>query len=223
MKERAVSAVFFDLDGTLIDSAPDLVGALNDVLAYHGRRAVSEASLRSIVGMGSQAILMRGFGIAATDPSLGCLKDHFLTCYQQRMLKNTYLFPGIQETLFALEARGVRWGIVTNKPDWLTLPLLSHLGLLKRACCVVSGNELPARKPSPLPLQYACRLSRVCPEESVYVGDALIDAQSAQAAGMRHLLAAYGYLPHEEIHTWNVIWADRVDEPLQLLDWLKRH
>jgi N-acetyl-D-muramate 6-phosphate phosphatase len=215
---RSLAAVLLDLDGTLLDSAPDLTHALNALRAECGLSPLALAVVRPHVSHGSGAVVRIGF------PDVGAaqfeaLRARFLTHYRANLLIETRLFDGFAQVLDALDAHRVPWGIVTNKPGWLTTPLLAAMGLDRRAGCVVSGDSLPVRKPDPLPLLRAAQMLHVAAADCCYVGDALRDAQAAQAAGMVALGARYGYIGvHEEPDTWPVTaW---LQEPLELLGWV---
>ena len=147
-----IQTVLFDLDGTLLDTAADLAAALNRVLSENRREPLPCETIRPAVSHGGIAIIRRGFGLAASDPAIEPLRPRLLARYRANISTHTRPFPGMTEVLDALEARGLNWGVVTNKPGWLTQPLLSDLGLLQRAACVVSGDTLAQCKPHPAPM-----------------------------------------------------------------------
>jgi phosphoglycolate phosphatase len=213
-----VRAVLLDLDGTLLDTAPDMGAALNALLLAEGRSPLAPATIRGYVSHGSSALVRLGFPHAA-DGQFEALRARFLALYSGCLARGTHPFPGACELLEQLEGRGVRWGVVTNKPDWLTQPLLAHLGLRARAGVIVSGDTLPERKPHPRPLIHAAQQLGVPPALCLYVGDAERDVLAARAAGMRVLVASYGYIaPGEEPRSWPAHgW---IDSPLGVLDWL---
>jgi phosphoglycolate phosphatase len=219
MPERPVRAVLLDLDGTLADTAPDLAGALNRLLLEAERPTLDLATIRPHVSAGTRGMLGVGFGLQPQDGGYPDLARHFLAHYERCLCVDTRLFAGMEQLLAALEARGIRWGVVTNKPSRFTLPLMERLGLRKRAACVLSGDSAPRAKPAPDPLLLAGQLTGVAPDEVLYVGDDLRDIQAAHAAGMRAAAAAYGYLGTElPVQDWN---ADAIIEaPLELLDLL---
>jgi len=186
-------AILFDLDGTLLDTAPDLVGALNVLRAEHGLAPLAFESVRPAVSHGAARVLRLGFPLADAD-EFAALQRRFLDIYRAALSAGTRLFPGMERVLDTLASRGLQSGVVTNKPAWLTDPLLEGLGLRGRLACVVSGDTLPERKPHPLPLLHAAKLAGVLPGECIYVGDAERDIQAAHAAGMPALIARYGYL-----------------------------
>lgn len=190
------AAVLFDLDGTLIDTAPDMVGALNALLAEHGRAPMPMKALRQHVSTGSAGLVRQGFG-ELPDEQRRRLVLRFLSLYDARVAQASHLFVGMDALLVALENAGVRWGIVTNKPGWLTQPLLDALGLTARCAALVCGDTLATRKPDPAPLLHAARLANADPAACVYVGDDERDIEAGKAAGMRTVAAAYGYIADE--------------------------
>jgi N-acetyl-D-muramate 6-phosphate phosphatase len=214
-------AVLFDLDGTVLDTAPDMTGALNRLRGEQGLSALPPASLRAFVSHGSARLVREGFpGISDTE--FAPLQRRFLEIYFEHLHAGTTLFPNMHETLNELQTRGVPVGIVTNKPGWLTTPLLARLGMEQRFACVVSGDTLPQRKPHPAPLLHAAALAKAQAPLCVYVGDAERDIQAARAAGMTSLIARYGYIgAHDDPQTWQ---ADgELSDPSELLPWLEAH
>ena len=195
------NAVLFDLDGTLVDTAPDLVDAVNRTRAALGLAPVPEAQVRPHVSRGGMAMLRAGIPEAG-EPDQALLK-RFLDLYLEHIYVRSQLFPGMAAVLDAIEARGVPWGIVTNKPGWLTTPLLAAMGLDRRTRCAISGDTLPTRKPAPEPVLEGCRLLGSTPATTLMVGDDLRDVQSAIAAGAIAVIAEWGYLGVDEPHsTW---------------------
>jgi N-acetyl-D-muramate 6-phosphate phosphatase len=213
-----VRAVLFDLDGTLLDTAPDMAGALNELLAENGLSALPFASIRPSVSHGSTRLVYMGFpGIDAQ--RFAVLQRRYLDIYRARLSAETRLFHGMDEVLRTLEGRGLPAGIVTNKPAWLTDPLLDELGLRRRFACVVSGDTVSERKPHAMPMLHAAKLAGVAPESCLYIGDAERDVQAAHAARMHALVATYGYLGEED--DWRTWRADgSIDRPADLLAWL---
>lgn len=189
---RTIDGVLFDLDGTLLDTAPDMGSALNALLAENGRASLAPTEIRPQVSNGSAALVRIGFPDADAE-RFERLRLRFLDLYARCLHDRTTLFAGARELLDALESSGLRWGIVTNKPGWLTDPLLESLGLRRRAASVVSGDTLPSRKPDPAPLRHAAAQLGVEPRHCVYLGDAERDMRAALAAGMRAVFARYGY------------------------------
>jgi len=213
-------AVLFDLDGTLLDTAPDMIGALNALRSEHALGALSTARVRPAVSHGSARLVQLGFPEAAGEDFVR-LQRRFLEIYGARLSAETRLFEGMAAVLAQLAARGLAIGIVTNKPARLTEALLRDLALRDLFACVVSGDSLPQRKPHPLPMLHAAAAANASPAECIYVGDAQRDVQAAHAAGMPALVATYGYLGEDE--DWRVWGADGfIDRPLELLAWLGR-
>jgi 2-phosphoglycolate phosphatase len=216
----AVRGVLFDLDGTLIDSAPDLAGAANRLRADHGMEPLPLEMLRPMVGSGARGMVGIAFGVVPGETQFEPLRDAFLAHYEATLLQTTSPFAGVDEMLSALEAAGIPWGIVTNKATRFTAAIVAGLKLVERAAVVVCGDTTPHAKPHPQPLLHAARTMGLAPEDVVYVGDDLRDAQAARAAGMAMLVATWGYLGlGEPVHSWG---ADALlDEPGQLLAWLR--
>lgn len=218
MTRSAIRAVLFDLDGTLLDTAPDLIRVLNQVRQEQGRMPLPYALVRTQVSHGSSGLIRLGFPDVA-GAALETLRLRLLELYGQQLAVGTQLFEGCRHVLDTLVGRGLPWGIVTNKPGFLTEPLLAELGLAQQAGCVVSGDTLPERKPHPAPLLLAAeRLSLPAPA-CLYVGDAERDVQAARAAGMPVLVARYGYLgPGDSPDSWQP--DAQIDDPRQIIDWL---
>jgi phosphoglycolate phosphatase len=189
-----IRAVLFDLDGTLADTAPDLAGALNTLLEEQRRPPLPVAAARPVTSSGARGMLKVGFGIDPGHAEYEPLKTRFLDLYAARVCVETELFAGIEDLLATLDARAVPWGVVTNKAERFTRPLLEALDLLERAACVVGGDTTARAKPHPDPLLHAARHIGVEARRCLYVGDDLRDVQAARAAGMPVLAAAYGYL-----------------------------
>ena len=214
-----VRAVLFDLDGTLVDSAPDLAGAANELRQAHGLPPLPFDSLRPMVGSGARGMLDAAFGIVPGDPRFAALRNDFLDRYEARMLRETRVFAAVTPVLLALERKGLRWGIVTNKIARFALPVVEGLGLRARCAVLVSGDTTAFAKPHPQPLLEAARQLALAPERCIYIGDDRRDVQAGRGAQMPTLAAGWGYLGRgESAHDWN---ADAVlAQPQELLNWL---
>lgn len=212
--------MLFDLDGTLLDTAPDLAYALNEVRREERLPSLEFDAIRPVVSHGGRALIQLGFGLAEEDPEFERLRQRLLAIYRENLARHTRPFPGMEEVLRFIEERGMRWGVVTNKPAWLTEPLLEALALFQRAATIVSGDTLAQRKPHPAPLLHACRQAGSRPEECLYVGDAQRDIEAGRRAKMRTLAALFGYiLEQDDPLSWQ---ADGVIEsPQALIQWLE--
>jgi phosphoglycolate phosphatase len=208
--------VLVDLDGTLADTAPDMAAAVNRLLVEEGAAPLPFDALRPLVSYGAPRLVRRAFGDELDGEPFERLRARFLALYEENLCDDTRLFPEFEAVLERLEALGVPWGVVTNKPGWLTEPLLDALSLRSRARSVISGDSLPQRKPHPAPLLRAAEEIGVAAGACVYVGDAQRDIDAGRAAGMATIAAAWGYIPAEEsVHAWA---ADVVaDSPLEIL------
>ena len=216
---RALQAILFDLDGTLLDTAPDMIAALNRLRLEEQLPPMPFEAARSSVSHGAARLLQIGFPEADSE-RFAALHRRFLDAYAERVSAQTRLFEGMDVVLADLARRGLKLGIVTNKPASLTLPLLEELELRQRFACVVSGDSLPQRKPDPLPMLHAAELAGVAADACVYVGDAERDVQAAHAAGMKVLVAIYGYLHAGE--DWEAWGGDGfLERPLDLIAWLE--
>ena len=218
--EHRTRTLLFDLDGTLIDSAPDLAGACNDMRVERGLAALPYPSLRAMVGSGARGMVGVGFGLKPGDAGYDALREEFLRRYETRMTQSTVVFPDVLPLLAALGKRGVQWGIVTNKAERFAQPLVAWLGLREQAAALVCGDTTPHSKPHPAPLLEAARRIGVDPSDCLYVGDDCRDVEAGRAAGMGTIVAGWGYLgAGEPVSVWG---ADRVverpDELLALID-----
>lgn len=215
-----IKTVLFDLDGTLVDTAPDLAETTNRLLTLHQRPTQSLASIRPYVSHGTIGMLGFAFGVKESDPEFADLRQEFLEIYKNHLCYQSKLFTGMGEVLDYIEKRNLTWGVVTNKPDFLTRPLMAELSLDQRCACIVSGDTLPQRKPDPAPMYYAAELAGSKADECLYVGDAERDIEAGKRAGMRTLIARYGYIEdHENPDNWQ---ADGdINQPTDLIEWLK--
>ena len=214
-----IRAVLFDLDGTLADTAADLAHALNRLRGEHRREPLPLESMRRYTSSGARGLLKAGFDLDPGHQDYVALRDRFLELYEQALCVHTRLFGGMMELLETLEQRGVPWGIVTNKAQRFTDPLIRELRLHTRAACVVSGDTTAKPKPAPDPLLHAADIIGTAPAACLYVGDDLRDVQGARAAGMAVVAAGWGYLgEHEDPATWG---ADAVlAHPAEILGFL---
>ena len=214
-----LSCVLFDLDGTLVDTAPDLIACLNLALVEHEFSVVDAERVKPFISLGAMAM------INASVPDLAETKkaellDTMLLCYEQNIAKHTVFFKGMEQTLNSIEAMGLKWGVVTNKRERFTNPLMAALNLTHRAACIISGDTAEHPKPHPAPMLAACQKAHVNPEHCVYIGDAKHDITAGKAVNMKTLAAVYGYLkPNDQPETWGA--DELIDSPAQLLAWIK--
>ena len=189
--------MLFDLDGTLVDTAPDMVAVLQSMQVAYGIEPVDYERGRRQVSNGSIGLLRLGF--PGVDIEIGhAYHGEYLDRYARVVCDNSRVFAGIDELLDRLDEAAVPWGVVTNKPEYLTAPLMRTLGLESRSACIVGGDTLPVRKPDPGPLLLACDIAGVTPHRTAYVGDAPRDIEAGLAAGMTTIAAGYGYIPEED-------------------------
>lgn len=215
----AIQAVLFDLDGTLVDTAQDLGYALNLQRGLHGLPPLPFEAIRPQASHGARGLLTLGFGLNPEDSGFNPMRQEFLQLYADNLCKHSRLFDGMGEALAELEARGLPWGVVTNKPARFTEPLLSLLDLAERAACIVSGDTCPEPKPHPGPLLHASELIGIAPWHCLYVGDAARDVEAAKNANMPCIVAHYGYLGEsDDPEAWG---ADGfIHQPQELLNFL---
>jgi phosphoglycolate phosphatase len=214
------AAVLFDLDGTLVDSAPDLAAAANAMRVARGLEAVDYQQLRPMAGSGARGMLLRAFGVTPADAAYAALRDEFHDRYEALMLQTTRAFEGMVAVLAELQQRQVPWGIVTNKARRFAGPLVRALPALHGAATLVCGDCTPHTKPHPAPLLEAARRMELEPGHCVYVGDDARDMQAGHAAGMATVAAAWGYLgPGADVQAWNAHHV--VDRPAELLQRLR--
>ena len=211
-----ITTVLFDLDGTLIDTAPDMANALNILLQEQGQAPMLFEQIRPVVSNGSVALVKLGFGETLEDQRLDFLKQRYLDIYQQHLCERSCLFEGMADLLNQIEQRGMSWGVVTNKPGWLTDPLMDQIGLKERAACIVSGDTTDNRKPHPQPMYHACVCAGSEPPGCIYVGDARRDIEAGRNAGMKTVVALYGYIGDwENIDDWGA--DSTIQKPLDML------
>ena len=213
-----IKAALFDLDGTLADTAPDLAYAINRMRAARNLPALPLAATRAYTSLGARGLLGVGLDVTPAHPDYNALREEFLAIYADNLCRDTRLFPGMPELLDKIEQRGLLWGVVTNKAERFTHPLLEQLGVRHRAACIIGGDTTGKTKPDPAPMFAACERMSVAPPHCVYVGDDLRDMQAGRAAGMTVVAARFGYLNGSDPATWG---ADAIiDEPLDLLGYL---
>lgn len=216
-----ITTVLFDLDGTLLDTGPDIAHALNLLRAEHGLEPYPYPPVRACVSHGASAVLKCGFPPCDDPARFDALRARFLDLYAQNIAIHTVPFAGVDDALATLEARGMRWGIVTNKPAWLTDALVERVGYAGRAACVVSGDTTPYSKPHPAPVLHGCETLGAKPADALYVGDAERDVQAGRAAGLQTAVALFGYVtPDDDPVAWG---ADALlDAPADLITLLDR-
>ena len=214
-----IKTVLFDLDGTLIDTAPDMANALNVLLDEEGCERLSFTAIRPSVSNGSAALVELGFPEIADTTIIDRLKKRYLEIYENRLCVDSVLFPGMQQLINHIESQQMNWGVVTNKPGWLTESLMQQIGLAERAACIVCGDTTKNRKPHPEPMYLACKQANALPENCIYVGDALRDIQAGANAGMRTVVANYGYISEaDNTADWGADFS--VSEANEIIDLL---
>ena len=215
-----VRAVLFDLDGTLVDSAPDLVGCVQDVMRERGARPLPFKNLRQFVSKGMRGLLTAAYGADFIDSEeYPDVLERCLKLYSQRLAERSRLFPGMRRVLDSLASRRIPWGVVTNKPEYLTRPLLEALDLADECAVAVGGGTTTHTKPHPEPMIYAADRLAVKPRACVMLGDDPRDIQAARGAGMTGLAAAWGYFPaDEDLDAWGA--AAILQSPADLLGWI---
>ena len=214
-----IKAVLFDLDGTFADTAPDLAAALNYTRTARHLLPLPLETIRPQASHGSRGLLKLGFGIEPEQPGYDTLLDIFLDYYARNICVHTQLFAGMAELVAELERRGIQWGIVTNKPQRYTVPLMQALGYAERAACIISGDTCAHAKPHPEPMLKACELIGVAPELCLYLGDDLRDMQAANASCMRGIIARYGYISGDaRLDSWGAHGI--IGVPMELLGYL---
>ena len=220
MAERGLDAVLFDLDGTLADPAPDMARTVNLMREKRGLEPVPAAQVRPHVSSGARGMIVSAFGIATDHPDYAAMRAEFLELYVDNLCIATCLFPGMEDLLDALEAAGLKWGVVTNKFERMARPVMAGLGLEERAGVIVGGDTCPRAKPFPDSLLHAASLLGVAPARTLYVGDDERDVQAARAAGMPVIVAGYGYLGEDRAPS---LWgADAIMESVgEIETWVR--
>lgn len=211
------TAILFDLDGTLVDTAPDLAYALNRTLEKFNRQPLPLEKIRPVVSHGGVALIRLGFQIDTDHADFETYRQYLLDVYKNNLCRDSKLFAGMDELLTKIEQAEIPWGIVTNKPSWLTDPLMRQMKLDKRAFSIVSGDTCKNKKPHPEPIEFACSQGDIDPSQCLYVGDAERDIEAGNAAGCTTVTALFGYIQdHDRPDLWQ---ADHViKHPLEILD-----
>lgn len=214
-----ITTILFDLDGTLVDTAPDLAYALNLQLEQHGKKPLPLEKIRPVASHGSRGLLELGFGITPKDAHFIAMRDEYLNLYNQVFTRSPVLFEGVASLLEYIEAKGLQWGVVTNKPARFTQPLMQAINLHLRAVCIVSGDDALRAKPHPDTLLMACSLAKATPSSCIYVGDAERDIKAGNIAGMKTLVALWGYIAEtDKPKEWGAVAL--IDTPAQVLNLL---
>ena len=208
--------VFFDLDGTLADTAPDLVAAMNQLVLARKASLKPYELLRPYASAGARGLIEGAFGMSPDHPDYLSLRDEFLSNYENALMVNSTLFDGISQVLDQLEAASIPWGIVTNKHERFTRPITEQMGLHQRAISTVSGDTTAHAKPHPEPILHAARIASIDPAKSIYIGDDIRDVIAGKAAGMQTVAAAYGYCGCKEPpEAWGADFI--INTPLELI------
>lgn len=216
-----LQAVLFDMDGTLLDTAPDFIAIIQAMRQDQGLAPADEARLRGVISGGAKAMILAGFGVDPLGAELEPLRLEFLERYQTQCAVHTRLFDGMAEILRDLDAARLRWGVVTNKPVRFAEPIMQRLGLAERSACLVCPDHVTHSKPDPEMVVLACRQLAVDPQTALFIGDDLRDIESGRAAGSKTVAARYGYIhPDDHPEHWG---ADAIiDHPLELRALLDR-
>ncbi|MGR8980351.1 MAG: HAD family hydrolase [Gammaproteobacteria bacterium] len=215
-----LSCVLFDLDGTLLDTAPDLIACLNQALAIHGFEAAEPERIKPVISFGAKAMIAASQKTASDEETQSAVLQTLHELYQNNIAVHSVFFAGMAETLDLIEEKGLKWGVVTNKLERFTSPLMAAFKLTSRAACIISGDSAEKSKPYPEPMLAACRRAGVKSNECVYIGDAAHDIVAGRSAGMKTMAAIYGYLkPADEPAAWG---ADAlIESPWQIYDWIR--
>ena len=214
-----LSCVLFDLDGTLLDTAKDSIICLNKALSSHGFETVSAETIKPFISYGAVAMIDESLDQLVPESLRAEILETMLDLYENNIAEHTVFFKGMSDTIDAIEAQGLKWGVVTNKQERFTNPLMAALKLADRAACIISGDTTANAKPHAEPMLAACKKAEVKPQECVYIGDAIHDITAGKNAQMKTLVALYGYLkPDDTPETWG---ADAlIESPEQLATWI---
>lgn len=211
-----LKALLMDMDGTLVNTAPDMVGSLNRVLAAHKQPLADVMQASKLVSNGGRALIDFGFGTELAESDALALVDEFLNDYKQHVSHQSHVYDGLAESLEYCETNQIRWGVITNKPLHLAKDLLQGLGLLNRCAILLGGDSLPVKKPDPVPMLHACMVLNLAPSECLYIGDHQRDIQAGRSAGMDTGAVLWGYISDDQNpHDWQANYVLR--EPSSLL------
>lgn len=217
-REKTIKAVLFDLDGTLIDSAPDLAAAADKMRIDRGLKSIQYAQYRPMAGAGARGMLAVAFDMTPEHPNFLSWREEFFFNYEMCLTERTHAFAGVEELLATLKLRGLPWGIVTNKSARFTDALVLRMPVLREAATVISGDTTAHAKPHPAPMHEASKRLKIASNQCVYIGDDKRDIEAGQAAGMPSLAATWGYMGAHDINSWH---ADAtLKEPDSVLEWL---
>ena len=224
MSVAPYQAVLFDLDGTLLDTAPDLAGAINDMRLERGLAPMPLAELAPLCSFGGRGMLGKGLDLRPEDADYSAAYDAFIETYRGRMTRDTRAYDGMRELVRELTEAGCAWGVITNKMEALALPLMTHMAFDPAPACVIGGDSAGVAKPDPAPMYLACERIGVDPARCIYVGDSDRDVAAGRAAGMATIGVAYGYIPPgDDIHGWNAdVVVDTVADLLPAIERLKQ-
>ncbi|MBT7408879.1 MAG: HAD-IA family hydrolase [Methylococcales bacterium] len=217
-----LTSIFFDLDGTLVDTAPDLINSLNRVRVKANLPEIAHELLRPYVSFGSKVLVDQGITEFKDKSRLEELRLQLLDDYEQNIAVHSRLFDGMEQVLQTIEDSELKWGVITNKPARFTLPLMQRLHLDKRSACIVSGDTTSRSKPHPKPMLHACELTQSLAKNCLYIGDAARDIEAGKNAGMQTMAALFGYiLPDENPNDWNADY--QVNHPLKINEWIQQY
>ncbi len=218
--DYSLSCILFDLDGTLADTAPDLIAALNRSIQKYHFSAVEYQRIKPYISHGAVAMIKQCIPDCSDEQIHAQILEQMLADYQQNIAQQTQLFQGMETILINIENKGMKWGVVTNKRQRFTEPLMAALDLTDRAACIISGDTTDKAKPHPEPMFAACKQAEVTPDQCIYIGDAAHDIEAGKAAGMKTVAATWGYLKLEDVpEQWDADFLiNRPEEILPILD-----